>query len=65
MSKHDILPVAVFIAMIVLMVKLAIDALDVPVVQYSVTTKQCVNVLYTTDYTCDNLPTKYTKEWVR
>ena len=65
MSKNDILVFALFAVMMVIISKVAIDALDVPVVQYSNSTKQCVNVLYTTDYNCDNLPTKYSKEWVK
>lgn len=52
-------------AVCVLLIASILYALSIPVVQFSWETRDCVAVLYSDVHTCENLPTRYEREWVK
>lgn len=41
------------------------EALDLPIVEISLSTGQCVRVIQSVAHDCDNLPLKYEHVWVQ
>ena len=61
----DVLPAVGLVAGVILLLLVSIDQyLGLPVVQITYPGEQCVEVKYSTDHSCDNLPRKYIIEWV-
>ena len=58
----DLIAVTLWAALFLLMTW---TALSIPVVEVSWTTKECVRVVPTEAGTCDQLPDRYERVWVR
>lgn len=57
---------AIMFVCLVLIALIVTHRLDAPIVHFSHSTGECVEVLSKSgDYHCDNLPEKYTHVWVR
>jgi hypothetical protein len=55
------------VAFTVVIAAMALQALSTPDVEFSYSSKQCMAVINTDnrDYSCNNLPSKYNRIWVK